>query len=182
MKTVGIILSVVVVEVALLLIVVHSGMYNVACTAPEPSLLRGLFSATSSHSIRKHARGMAVPSLTDDSAIKEGFDHYHEMCVGCHGAPGVERSEIGMGLYPQGPNLAQSAKTLSPAELFWVVKNGIKSTGMPAFGPTHSDQKIWAVVAFLEKLPHMSPADYKAYAATAANEEKMDMDMSQHDH
>ncbi len=182
MKIVGIMASVVVVEVALFLVFVYSGMYNVASISPEPGLLRWLFSTTARRSIQHHAKGIAAPSLADDSLIKEGFDHYHEMCAGCHGAPGVERSEIGVGLYPQGPNLARSVKTISPEELFWVIKHGIKSSGMPAFGRTHTDQQIWAMVAFLEKLPHMTPAEYKVYEKTAVNEEPMDMDMSRHKH
>ena len=182
MKTIGIMASVVAIEVALLLIFVYSGMYNIASLSPEGGMLRRLFSTTARRSIEHHARGIRAPSLSDNSAIKEGFDHYHEMCVGCHGAPGIERSEIGVGLYPRGPNLAQSANTIPPAELFWVVKNGIKGSGMPAFGATHTDTKIWAIVAFLEKLPTMTPVEYKAYEKTATNEEKMDMDMSHHEH
>lgn len=176
MKTLGIIIAVLLVELILFIIFVHSGLYSVAATSPDPRPIRWVFRTTSDNSVERHAKGIAVPSLTDSAMIREGFDHYNEMCVGCHGAPGVERSEIGKGLYPHGPNLAHSVKEMPPEELFWVTKNGIKSTGMPAFGPTHSDQKIWAIVAFLEKLPNMTPQEYKAYQKTAVNEEAgMDM-------
>ena len=82
------------------------------------------------------------------------------MCEECHGAPGVERSEMGKGLYPRGPKLLWAAKEDSPSELFWITKNGIKMTGMPAFGPTHSDEEIWAIVAFVKKLPGIDSAFY----------------------
>ena len=185
MKILAVIVGVIVVELALAVLFIHSGLYNVAVTSPDPRPLRWVFSTTSDNSVESHAKGIAAPQLNDSSMIGEGFDHYNEMCVGCHGAPGIERSEIGRGLYPRGPNLAHSAKEMSPAEIFWVIKNGIKSTGMPGFGITHSDQKIWAMVAFVEKLPNMTPAEYKAYQKIAVNEEDAEegmkeMNMSRH--
>lgn len=162
MRTVGIIVATLAAEILLAIIFINTGIYNVSVNSPDPPPLRWIFSETSDNSVEHHAKGIVVPPLTDSSMISEGFDHYEEMCVGCHGAPGIERSEIGKGLYPHGPNLAQSAKEMEPAELFWIVKNGIKSTGMPGFGRTHSDQKIWAVVAFLEKMKEMTPQEYKA--------------------
>jgi mono/diheme cytochrome c family protein len=183
MKTVGIIVATLAAEFLIAIIFINSGLYNVSVTSPDPRPLRWVFSRTSDNSVEHHAKGIAVPSLTDSSMINEGFDHYDEMCVGCHGAPGIERSEIGKGLYPHGPNLAHSAKELEPAEMFWVVKNGIKSTGMPGFGLTHSDQKIWSIVSFLEKMKDMTPQDYKAMQKIPGQEKKesmKNMDMPTH--
>jgi len=181
MKNVATIVSVLVVEFVLLALFVNSGLYNVSTLSPDPGFLHWIFSTTSDNSAGHHSEGIAVPSLTDTSMISEGFDHYHEMCVTCHGAPGVARSEIGQGLYPHPPNLVNSAKELGPARLFWVIKNGIKSTGMPGFAKTHSDQKIWAIVAFLEKMKSMSPNEYAAFEknmeSTAANDGAMKMDV-----
>ncbi len=180
MKIAGIIISVLVAELILLVVFVHTGIYNVAVTSPDPRPIRWIFSTTSDNSVEHHAKGIPVPSLSDSSMIKEGFDHYDEMCVGCHGAPGVDRSEIGKGLYPHGPNLVHSAKEMPPEELFWVAKNGIKSTGMPAFGPTHSDEKLWAIVAFLERMKEMKPEEYMAMQKTAINEESENVHMPSH--
>ena len=85
------------------------------------------------------------------------------MCVMCHGAPGIEAGEAREGLNPQPPLLAKVKDLVTdpPGELFWVIKNGIKMTGMPAWGPTHSDEKIWAMVAFVRKLPNLSAEEYK---------------------
>ncbi len=184
MKTVGIIVATLAAEFLISIIFINSGLYNVSVTSPDPRPLRWVFSRTSDNSVEHHASGIAVPALADSSMVSEGFDHYDEMCVGCHGAPGVERSEIGKGLYPHGPNLAHSAKEMSPAQLFWVIKNGIKSTGMPGFGLTHSDQKIWAIVAFLEKMKDMNSEQYKSMQWVTSGEEKgnaKDMDMPSHD-
>ena len=64
------------------------------------------------------------------------------------------------GLNPPAPDLSESAQDMTPQALFWVTKNGIKMTGMPAWGLTHSDEKIWSIVAFIEKLPGMTGTEY----------------------
>jgi mono/diheme cytochrome c family protein len=93
----------------------------------------------------------------------DAFRAFKEMCTPCHGAPGKERGVIGKGLQPPAPDLSGAAQHWKRAELFWVVKNGIKMTGMPAFGPTHSDDEIWLVVAFLQRLPNVNSAEYKQF-------------------
>ena len=177
MKIAGIIAGVIAVELILILVFIHSGIYNVSTASPDPRFLRWIFSRTSDNSVEHHSKGIAVPGLTDTAMIREGFEHYNDMCVGCHGAPGVRKDETGLGLYPHGPNLAHSAKEMSPAELFWVAKNGIKSTGMPGFGKTHSDQKIWAMVAFLEKMKDMDSLAYASMKVPAQSGNRMSMTM-----
>ncbi len=183
-KTVGIIAATIAVEAIVLVLFVQSGFYNVSTLSPDPGFLRWIFSTTSDNSVKHHANGIKAPTLADNSMIAEGFDHYNDMCVTCHGAPGVDRSEAGEGLYPQPPDLVRSAKELPPEDLFWVIKNGVKSTGMPGFAKTHSDQKIWAMVAFLEKMKNMTPQDYAAMQKQNAsmNNMNMNMKMSDHDH
>jgi mono/diheme cytochrome c family protein len=120
-------------------------------------------------SIRAHASGIAVPAGLDDPAqILAGVTHYAEHCAVCHGAPGVERGDLAEGLYPRPPNLADAAGIYTAGELFWIVKHGIRMTGMPAWGD-HSDEELWATVAFIEKLPAMTNQDYaKLIAASRA--------------
>jgi len=147
---------------AIFLIFIYSGIYNIGATSPHYKFTRWIISKMTDNSI-KHYAGENSPSvsLTDSTVIQTGFVHYREMCSVCHGAPGVERNEFTAGLYPKPPKLLRSAEEWKPAELFWVIKNGIKMTGMPGFGITHSDDKIWTIVAFMEKLPSMSPEQYK---------------------
>ena len=71
---------------------------------------------------------------------------------------GVLKGDIARGLYPS-PDLAKAALLCSPAKLFWILKRGIKITGTPAWSD-HSDEELWAIVAFPEKLPGMSEPDY----------------------
>jgi mono/diheme cytochrome c family protein len=103
--------------------------------------------------------------------VHTGFRHYHSMCVMCHGAPGRDPSEVGQGLNPQPPPLdADQVQTqYSDAELYWIIKHGVRMTGMPAFGPTHTEKDLWALVAFVRTLPQITPDEYTAMAQTAAD-------------
>jgi hypothetical protein len=76
----------------------------------------------------------------------------------------------------------EAAKEWSTAELFWIVKHGVKMTGMPAFGPTHSDERLWTVVAFLKQLPQISPEKYtEMKQASAKHHEGHDEHTHDHD-
>lgn len=144
---------------------INSGSFDVAATSKDPGWLAWILKTTRENSIERRAEEVELPAdsvLTDPNTIKAGFEHYDEMCVGCHLAPGLNSSEIREGLNPQPPQLAKRGKDLSPKEAFWVIKHGIEMTGMPAWGPTHSDEKLWQLVAFVKKLPEISAADYKA--------------------
>ena len=99
----------------------------------------------------------------------QGGEDYAEMCAGCHLQPGIKESEIHTGLYPQPPNLSEPSD-LSAAEMFWVIKHGVKMTAMAAWGPTHDDQRIWAMVAFIKRLPELTPAQYESMTALGSNE------------
>ncbi len=153
-------------------IIIYSGWYNVSAMNKEPGLSRWVLSTTMDNSVEKHAEGITVPALNFPDKIKEGFAHYNAMCKGCHGAPGEEETEMAKGLNPKAPNLAHSARDMAPEELFWVTKNGIKMTGMPAWGVTHSDDKIWAIVAFIEQLPGMTGTQYDSLAAQKSQMEE----------
>jgi len=144
---------------------IFSGKYDVAATSEDPAILRWILQTTREESIELRADAIVPPAdavLNDPETIRDGFEHYEEMCVVCHGAPGVDAGEAREGLNPEPPLLVDQDEDLTPGEAFWVVKNGIKMTGMPAWGPTHSDDRIWAIVAFVKKLPGLSAADYRA--------------------
>lgn len=172
MKIFKIVVITLLIEIVLFYLFIQSGMYNVSALSPDPGIIQWVFGTTSDNSVEHHAKNIEMPDLNDSTMVAVGFGHYNEMCVGCHGAPGVKRSEAGQGLYPKAPNLVHSAKEMPAKELFWVVKNGIKSTGMPAFGKTHSDQKIDDIVAFLEKMKTMTPQEYARMKKNAGNEEQ----------
>ena len=159
------IIVVIILAVAVGIFFIYSGTYNVAATSEDSTVMHWLLETTRDQSIERRAEGVIPPAegvLTNPQTLRVGFEHYNEMCVVCHGAPGVNPGEAREGLNPKPPLLAKVAKDSSTQELFWVIKHGIKMTGMPAWGPTHSDDKIWAMVAFVKTLPGLSPAQYKA--------------------
>ena len=140
--------------------VIYAGLYDVAATAPHWPATAWLLETVRIRSIKAHAAAIQTPPGLDDPAkILIGVEHYAAHCAVCHGAPGVPQGDIARGLYPAPPNLATAASLYSPAELFWILKHGIKMTGMPAWSD-HSDDELWATVGFLEKLPGMSEQDY----------------------
>lgn len=143
------------------IVVMYSGIIDVGATNPHHPITEFVLSTTMDNSVKHHAKGIKAPPLDDPKMVMDGFRHYREMCVGCHLAPGINSSEIRKGLMPEPPKLREVVDEWAPNELFWVIKNGVKMTGMPAWGPTHSDEKIWGMVAFLEKLPHMTAGQYK---------------------
>jgi mono/diheme cytochrome c family protein len=139
---------------------VYSGVYNVAAIEHHSTIVRWGLEQARIRSIEAHAKGIVAPEgLEDPQKVLMGVDHFAAHCAVCHGAPGVPKGDIAHGLYPEPPNLAAAAKLYTPGELFWILKNGIKMTGMPAWSD-HSDDELWATVAFLEKLPALSNDDY----------------------
>src|SRR4029450_9687825 len=88
-------------------------------------------------------------------------------------APGMERTEISRGLYPRAPELRRKTD-LTPAEQFWIVKHGVKMTGMPAWGVTHNDELLWDVVAFVRKLPELTPEQYETLVKDAPETRRAD--------
>lgn len=143
------------------------GVYNIAADAPHSRPVYALLESLRDRSIAVHARGIEPPAdLEAPAHVAAGAGLYAGMCQGCHLGPGVEPTEMARGLYPQAPELAKRTD-LSAAGKFWIIKHGVKLTAMPAWGKTHPDPLIWDMVAFLQKLPTMSPAQYQAAVASA---------------
>lgn len=163
----------------------YSGRYDISASSSHGALVNWLLSTTSHASIEHYAREIEVPDLSDEALALAGINDFNSMCVGCHGAPGVDPEPMAQGFNPQAPDLAEEAAELSAAELFWVTKNGIKMTGMPAWSATHDDDALWPVVAFMTRLPELDAAGYQALLADAqgqghhAEEEEHD---DGHDH
>lgn len=139
---------------------VYSGVYNVAASEGHSALTEWTLEAISEHSISRRAGELPAPLPEDETSLLHGLEHYRAMCEVCHGAPGVDRGEIGEGLNPRPPRLQRAAAEWTDAELFWITKHGIKATGMPAFGATHDDESLLRIVALLRRLPEMRPEDY----------------------
>jgi mono/diheme cytochrome c family protein len=143
---------------------VNSGIYDVSQLKPHNKYVERMIRTAKHKSINKRLKDIKVPELNDTTMFAEGFTHYNEMCVMCHGAPGVDPDDMVEGLYPKPPKFYKSDDMPDPDESFWIIKNGIKMTSMPAFGPTHTDDKIWDITAFfLNKMNKMTPEEYQSW-------------------
>jgi mono/diheme cytochrome c family protein len=146
---------------------IFTGLYDIGADAPHTPPVHWVVESLRDRSIAVRARGIVAPTdLSDQKRIETGAALYAGMCTGCHLAPGMERTEISQGLYPRAPELSRGLAH-SSAEEFWMIKHGVKLTGMPAWGPTHSDELIWDMVAFIRTLPTLSPAQYQAIVKRA---------------
>lgn len=145
-------------------VVLYAGFYNVAATHQHLAPTFWLLKTGLRESVERHARNINVPPLDDPALRERGLHLYHAQCAQCHGAPGIAPQPFALGLTPVPTNLAYGARIRTAAELYWVVKNGIKMTGMPAWEFRLAENDLWAVVAFLQALPSIAPADYAARA------------------
>jgi cytochrome c553 len=144
------------------------GFYSVAGTQDDPAIVHWALLQVRTASINRHAQDQPPASINDASRVQAGAKAYAAHgCTTCHGGPGVNWAKFSEGLHPDPPDLKDVVGELSPAELFWVVKNGINMTGMPSFAQAGaSDDEIWSIAAFLKKLPTVSEADYKTWTAS----------------
>jgi mono/diheme cytochrome c family protein len=144
---------------------IKGGIYDVAASRPHTRFTEWLTHETMIHSVRSHAKGIVAPSrVTTDQAVR-GFCIYETHCVACHGGAAVARQQWVSGLEPQPPYLLDATHMWKPRELFWIVKNGIKMTGMPSWRDSLTDQQIWDVVAWLKASGQLPPQTYGRWRA-----------------
>lgn len=160
--------------------VVWSGAYNVAADVPHSGPVHAVIEATRRRSIAVRAAGVEPPDLADPARIRQGSGNYEAMCSGCHLAPGMAATEMSRGLYPPPPDL--SRVTVGAAEAFWVIKHGIKASGMPAWGQSMDDEYIWNMVAFLQALPGLDAEQYQAVVSSSGGHDHGGGETEPHDH
>lgn len=148
--------------VALWLGVVYTGAYNVAATEPHADAVRWTLDTTVRRSVTRRSDGAGIPEAPSQDLLATGAGHYAESCVHCHGAPGQEPAEWSRGMRPEPPHLTEAAAEWSPGEIRWIVTNGIKMTGMPAFSRHHAPEDIAAIAAFVSALPGLSAENYQS--------------------
>lgn len=111
-------------------------------------------------SVNTYSRGIEVPPLDQPILVTRGAAHYERSCRPCHGSPAAARPPLVMKMTPHPPFLPERMHRWDPAELFQIVKHGIKFTAMPAWPAQERNDEIWEVVAFLQALPNMTAAEY----------------------
>lgn len=143
--------------------VVYIGLYDVSATSQHTAPVYHLLEASLRRSVKLRTSGMEVPALEDPDRTVRGFRHFRAHCVQCHGAPGVAPQPFALGLTPAPASLVEAARQWPAAEAYWIIRNGIKMSGMPAWRYRLSDEEIWDIVAFMKVLPALSPADYQSW-------------------
>lgn len=136
------------------------GVYDVGADTEHSSFIYSLIETTRERSIAARIRNIKVPDVGNAQQIRRGAGNYAAMCAGCHLTPGGQPTEISRGLYPRPPNLTKTVQS-DPARTFWIIKHGVKATGMPAWGKSMEDGYIWDMVAFVGRLPQLSASEYE---------------------
>jgi mono/diheme cytochrome c family protein len=143
-------------------ITLYAGWYDISATDQHLAPTYWLLDIGMKRSVKHRAESIAAPPLDDPALAHRGFTHFKAHCEQCHGAPGVAPEPFALGMTPAPASLSYTATEWKSAALFWVIKEGIKMTGMPAWKYRMTDEDMWAVVAFLRRLPLLSPAEYRA--------------------
>lgn len=148
--------------------VIYTGAYPVGADEKHWSWTHRLLETARERSVMRAARSVEVrlPQL-DDDAMLSAVAGFEDMCAACHAPPGRSPTALARGLNPPAPDLRVAAQKRSESELYWVTRNGIRMTGMPAWGATHSDDELWPLVALILRFPNLGEGEYERLLASA---------------
>ena len=141
--------------------VIYTGAYPVGADQEHWPLTDRLLETARERAVMRAARAVDVqlPRL-DEDALLAAVAGYEDMCAACHAPPGHSLTALARGLNPPAPDLAIAARERTAAEVYWVTRHGIRMTGMPAWGVTHSDDELWPLVALIMQFAEMGPDEY----------------------
>ncbi|MBK6593366.1 MAG: c-type cytochrome [Burkholderiales bacterium] len=140
------------------------GFYNVGATRQHLQPVYSVLEFAMHRSVRLHALNIDTPPLEDEAMVRRGATCFDANCVQCHGAPGVAQDDIGKSMQPLPGPLVDATQNFHPRELYWITRHGIRLSGMPAWEFRLTDGEIWDVVAFLRRLPMLTPQAYPEMA------------------
>ena len=141
-----------------------SGLYNVAASRGHWAIVEWFLAFGMQNSVELRAMSIKAPPLDSPDLIRLGAGHFHSGCAFCHGAPGLAVSPTAQHMLPSPPHLPTSMRPWSAEELFWIIKHGIKYTGMPGWVALEREDEIWAVVAFLTQIAKTDAQTYRNLA------------------
>jgi mono/diheme cytochrome c family protein len=160
--------------------VVSSGIVNVGADQEHSPMMYSFLETARNRSIANASKDIIVPDLEQVDMISTGGADYKDMCAGCHLSPGVESTDFSASLYPKPPNFTKTDvieryQTKAGAQQgFWAIKHGIMASGMPAWGASHDDDRMWAMVAFIRSLPDLNENQY-TMLTTRLDDDMLDM-------
>ena len=147
--------------------VVFGGLYEIGATRQHWQVTHTLLETAMRQSVKLRARDIIEPPLAEERMALRGAGCFRDKCVQCHGAPGVTQDDIGKSMQPLPGPLVDARRHWKPRELYWLTRHGIKMSGMPAWEYRLSDDELWAVVAFMTRLPDLNAADYANWMSRA---------------
>jgi cytochrome c553 len=142
-------------------LVVVSGIMPITASSGHWPITAWFLHFSMQRSVGTHSLGIDVPPLDDPDLALKGAGHYETGCRSCHGSPGMKQPRIAQHMTPSPPYLPPKISEWDPEELFYLVKHGVKFTGMPAWPSQQRDDEVWAMVAFLRKLPKLDEGGYR---------------------
>jgi mono/diheme cytochrome c family protein len=155
--------------VAVALFAVLSILQHGVSARESPTKAEETIATTMRHfAVPRAAREMKNPLPASDVVVAEGRDHFADHCATCHGNDGKGDTNIGHGLYPKVPDMSDGSPDLTDGELFYIIKNGVRLTGMPAWGDpkdARGDKDDWELVQFIRHLPKITPAELEQMKA-----------------
>jgi cytochrome c553 len=145
-----------------------SGLIPIKASSGHWAITRWFLDFSKRRSVVTHTVGLKPPPLDDARLVMKGAGHYEVGCAACHGSPQLQTPRIAQAMTPPPPHLPPRISRWEPEELFYIVKHGIKFTGMPAWPAQRRDDEVWAVVAFLRELPRLDAEQYRRLAGVEA--------------
>lgn len=140
--------------------VVFGGLYDVSATKQHWQATHTLLETAMRQAVKLRARGIEEPPLADEALQLRGAGCYRDKCMQCHGGPGAAPDDIGKGMQPLPGPLVHAARQWRPRELYWLTRNGIRMSGMPAWEFRLSEPELWSLVAFMQRLPQLDTIQY----------------------
>ncbi|HEX3700352.1 MAG TPA: cytochrome c [Phenylobacterium sp.] len=150
------------------LAVVFGGLFDARASTPHLPTVAWAAHTAMIRYVRNAAGDVTPPARFSQAQVLAGSRDYDAHCAVCHGGPAVARAAWVEGMNPPPPYLLDAARQWTPAELFVISGQGVKMTGMPAWTFHRTDAQLWDLVAFLEALPRVTPADYQRLRQTQA--------------
>jgi len=142
-------------------LVAASGILPIKASSGHWPITSWMLQFAKRRSVSTHTLMMDRLALDEPWLVLKGAGHYESGCRPCHGGPDLFAPRVGRSMTPQPPNLTKTVPTYTPEELFYIVKHGIKFTGMPAWPSLQRDDEVRAMVAFLLALPDLEPEEYR---------------------
>jgi mono/diheme cytochrome c family protein len=147
--------------------VVAFGAYDISALDEHLRPTYWLLDVTKRRAVAQRARAISVPPLDEARVRERGVALYDRHCTACHGAPGVAPQPFALSMKPAPASLVHTARQWTLPEIYWTVRYGIKMTGMPAWQFRLPDDDLWAISAFVERMPQLTPRQYQAAVAQA---------------